>query len=79
MFLFYRRRRFCTVASLILNISPIPEEGLEIPILMHFVHENNKILEKMKIFVAKQVEKMKEKFDVKVLMGERECLEEEEL
>ena len=56
-----------TVASVIPNISPIPEGGLEIPILMHFTHSNMIILEKMNSFVVRQVEKIKEKLDEKAL------------
>lgn len=54
-----------TVASLNPNVSPIPEGGLEIPILMHFTHKNMVILDKMNSFVARQVEKMKEFLDEK--------------
>ena len=56
-----------TVSSVAPNVSPIPEGGLEIPILMHFTHVNMVILEKMNSFVVRQVEKMKEKLDEKTL------------
>jgi len=58
---------FGTVAGIAPNISPIPEGGLEIPILMHFTHRNMIILEKMNSFVVRQVERMKEKLDEKEL------------
>jgi len=66
-----------TVACLKPNVSPIPEGGLEIPILMHFVHESGLILEKMKRFVSGQVERMKQTFNVKELIGDTESDEEE--
>ena len=44
------------VASTTSRISPIPEGGLEVPILMHFTHENKAISLKMEILVRKQVE-----------------------
>ena len=44
-----------TVASTTPRISPIPEGGLEAPILMHFTHENKVISSKMEILVRKQV------------------------
>ena len=66
-----------TVAILIPRPSPIPEGGIEIPILMHFAHENKAILAKMETFVNKQVQKMTEKFDFEQLTGE-ETREEEE-
>ena len=56
-----------TVASTTPRTSPIPEVGLEIPILMHFAHENKAISSKMEILVKKQVEKMKKSFDVETL------------
>ena len=59
-----------TVASIAPNISPIPEGGLEIPILMHFSHGNMIILKKMKSFVLRQLERMKEKLDEKALLQE---------
>ena len=48
-----------TVASTTPRISPIPEGGLGVPILMHFTHENKAISSKMEILVRKQVEKVK--------------------
>ena len=59
-----------TVASNTPRISPIPEVGLEVPILMHFAHENKAISSKMEILVKKQVEKMKKSFDVETLAEE---------
>ena len=56
-----------TVASTTPRISPIPEGGLEVPILMHFTHENKAISSKMEILVRMQVEKMKKTFDVETL------------
>ena len=47
--------------------SPIPEGGLEVPILMHFTHENKAISSKMEILARKQVEKMNKTFDVETL------------
>ena len=48
-----------TFASITLRQSPIPEGALtEIPIIMHFVHENKLILDKISTFFGKQVEKM---------------------
>ena len=44
------------VASTTSRITPIPEGGLEVPILMHFTHENKAISLKMEILVRKQVE-----------------------
>ena len=52
------------------RISPIPEVGLEVPILMHFTHKNKTISWKMEILVRKQVEKMRKTFDVKTLAKE---------
>ena len=59
-----------TVASTTPRISPIPEGGLEVPILMHFTHENKAISSKMEILVRKQVGKMKKTFDVETLVKE---------
>ena len=56
-----------TVASTTPRISPIPESGLEVAILLHFTHENKAISLKMEILVRKQVEKMKKMFDVETL------------
>ena len=56
-----------TVASTTPRISPIPEGGLEVPILMHFTHENKAISSKMEILVRKQVKKTKKTFAVKTL------------
>ena len=66
-----------TVASLTPRISPIPEGGLEIPILMHFAHGNKNILVKMKSFVSAQVEKINETLNVKEILGEEEELNKE--
>ena len=43
-----------TATDITPRTSPIPEGGLEIPILIHFVHKNNAILNKMKTFVIKK-------------------------
>ena len=43
-----------TVANKTPRPSPILEGGLEIPILMYFVHKNSTILNKMKTFVIKK-------------------------
>ena len=51
-----------TVASITPRPSPIPEGGLEIPIIMHFVHQNKLILQKMKTFLDELVDKMTEVF-----------------
>ena len=59
-----------TVANTTPRISPIPEGGLEVPILMLFTHENKAISSKMEILVRKQVEKMKKTFDVEILAEE---------
>ena len=59
-----------TVVSTIPRISPIPECGLETPILMHFTYENKAISSKMEILLRKQVEKMKKTFDVDTLADE---------
>ena len=59
-----------TVASTTPRISPIPEGGLEVPILMHFTHENKAISSKMEILGRKHVEKMKKNFDVETLAEE---------
>ena len=59
-----------TVASTTPRISPIPEGGLGVLILMHFTHENKAISSKMETLVRKQVEKMKKTFDVETLAGE---------
>ena len=59
-----------TVASTTLRISPIPGGGLEVLILMNFIHENKAISSKMEILVKKQVEKMKKTFDVETLAKE---------
>ena len=53
-----------TVASTTSRISPIPKGGLEVPISMHFTHENKATSSKMEISVRKQVEKLKKIFDV---------------
>ena len=37
--------------------------GIEIPIIVNFVHPNKAILGKMKIFVERQVKKMSEPFN----------------
>ena len=50
-----------TVASITPRISP--DGGLEVPILMYFIHENKAVSSKMEILVRKQVEKMKKTFD----------------
>ena len=52
-----------TVANITPRSSPIPEGGLEIPILMHLVHKNNAILNKMNTFVIKEIHQMHEKFE----------------
>lgn len=44
------------------KVSPIPQGGLEVPLLLHFNHPKNSILERMKGFINIQVEKMKETF-----------------
>ena len=59
-----------TVASTTSRISPIPKGGLEVPISMHFTHENKAISSKMEILVRKQVEKLKEIFDVEIFAEE---------
>ena len=53
--------------------SSIPEGGLEIPILMYFVHKNNAVLNKMKTFVINKIYHLHEKFefDVKEVVGDR--------
>ena len=53
-----------TVASTTSRISPIPKGGLEVPISMHFTHENKATSSKMEISVRKQFEKLKKIFDV---------------
>ena len=68
-----------TVANLTPRPSPIPEGGIEIPIIMHFAHVNKAILSKMETFVNKQVQKMKEKFDFEQLIGEETREEEDEI
>ena len=42
-----------TVASIQYRVSPIPEEGLEIPNEVAFSHTSKPILEKMKLFVCR--------------------------
>ena len=64
-----------TVAGITPRPSPIPEGGLEIPIIMHFVHESKVILRKMKTFVDDQVKKMTEIFRFE---STEEAKEEEE-
>ena len=59
-----------TVASTTPRISPIPEGGLEVLILMHFTHESKAISSKMEILMRKQVEKMKKTFDADTLTEE---------
>ena len=59
-----------TVASTTPRISPIPEGGLEVPILMRFTHENKTISSKMETLVRKQVEEMEKTFDVETLAAE---------
>ena len=59
-----------TVASTTPRISPIPEGGLEVPILMHFTHESKAISLKMEILIRKRVQKMKETFDEETLAEE---------
>lgn len=59
-----------TVASLTPNLSPIPEGGLEIPILMHFTHGNKVNLQKMNSFVRSQIAKMEKRLDEKKLFEE---------
>lgn len=59
-----------TVASLTPNTSPIPEGGLEVPILMHFTHRSKAILDKMSLLVGRQIEKMKEILDEKTLFDD---------
>ena len=51
-----------TVASNTPRPSPVPEGELDIPIIMHFVHQNKLTLQKMKTFVDEQVDKMIEVF-----------------
>ena len=51
-----------TVASITPRPLHIPEGRLEIPIMMHFVHQNKLILQKMKTFVDGQVNRMTEVF-----------------
>lgn len=51
-----------TVADTHARVSPIPEGGLEIPILMHFAHPVQTILNKMKAFLDKQLTKMSQPF-----------------
>ena len=58
------------LASTASRILPIPEGGLEVPILMHHTHENKAISSKMEILVRKQVEKIKKTFDVETLAEE---------
>ena len=53
-----------TVARTTSRISPIPKGDLEVPISMHFTHENKATSSKMEISVRKQVEKLKKIFDV---------------
>ena len=43
-----------TVTNVTPRLSQIREIGIEIPILMHFVHKNDAILNKMKTFVNKK-------------------------
>ena len=71
-FLFHSRGRliYWTVVRITPKISPIPEGGLEVPILMHFTHENKAIFSKMEILVRKQVAHMKKTFYVKTLAEE---------
>ena len=59
-----------TVATTTSRTSPIPEGRLEVPILMHFTHENKVISTEREILLRKQVEKMKKTFDVKTLAEE---------
>ena len=67
-----------TVASITSRPSPIPEGGLEIPIIMHFVHQNKLISEKMKTFVDEQVNKRTEVFTFEEAEEELEEIEKEE-
>ena len=59
-----------TVASTTSGIAPIPKGGLEVPISIHFNHENKAISSKMEILVRKQVEKLKKIFDVETFAEE---------
>ena len=43
---------------------------------MHFVHGNDKILEEMKTFIEKQIEKIKEILDINDITGENERVDE---
>ena len=77
-----------TVSSTTPRIPPIPEDGLVVPILMHFTLENKVISSKMEILVKKQVEKMKTTFNVDTLADQNfsenspkeyfKCAEEDE-
>ena len=59
-----------TVASTTSGISSIPKGGLEVPISIHFNHENKAISSKIEILVRKQVEKLKKIFDVETFAEE---------
>ena len=59
-----------TVTSTAPRISPILAGGLEVPILMHFTHDNQAIALKMEILIRKRVQKMKETFDEETLVEE---------
>ena len=56
-----RKDQSLELAKITLRLSPITEGGLEIPILMHFVHTINAILNKMKTFVIEKIRQMPEK------------------
>ena len=67
-----------TVSSITPRPSPIPEGGLAIPVIMHFVHQSKLILQKMKTFVDKRVKEMTELSRFEEIEKEIEEAEKEE-
>ena len=67
-----------TATNITTRLSPIPEEVLEISILMNFVHKNNAILNKMKTFVIKKIHQMHDKLDFDQVIEDVGAEEEDE-
>ena len=68
-----------TVVNTIPRVSPIPEGGLEIKLLLHFTHPVERILGKMKELTNKQLARLEETFNFNESYNENDDDEDDEI
>ena len=53
-----------TVMDTVPKVSPIPEGGLEVPLLLHVTYSKKRIIKKMKEFVNKQITRLEDEIEL---------------